>query len=303
MAHIHMDAKQANQDVASWCDNIGAVAGTAQEKPSDSHGFDWAEAMESGSACCLPSLSATPASDGKERRLSVVRHADPALTSLKNAEGDTLLMARASSDGCRFDIFVSLTGVPPLSTKSSLFGRRTEEAEPAPEFILLAKDGARKAWVLMSARCEMCEGRGRRRCEMGQVARIRHYMEAVGAGQAYCMDVELPQKQNGCALVTAPCAACEAASLDLDESACTEWNMDQTSRRPKWNIKHKTLTLNFRGRVTMASAKNFQLESVVGGEPRLLFGKVGEDKFVLDYNPPLGMVQAFAAALSVFHWQ
>eukprot|EP00490_Sorites_sp_Unknown_P021316 CAMPEP_0114689138 /NCGR_PEP_ID=MMETSP0191-20121206/64194_1 /TAXON_ID=126664 /ORGANISM="Sorites sp." /LENGTH=49 /DNA_ID= /DNA_START= /DNA_END= /DNA_ORIENTATION= len=49
----------------------------------------------------------------------------------------------------------------------------------------------------------------------------------------------------------------------------------------------------------MASAKNFQLEAE--NDPSrvvLLFGKVGVNKFVLDYGHPLGKVQAFAAALT-----
>lgn len=54
----------------------------------------------------------------------------------------------------------------------------------------------------------------------------------------------------------------------------------------------------------MASAKNLQLQTM-GNKPKntFLFGKVGEQRFVLDYSAPMGVVQAFAAAMSVSHWQ
>jgi len=55
----------------------------------------------------------------------------------------------------------------------------------------------------------------------------------------------------------------------------------------------------------MASAKNFQLEVPdMPGKNKLLFGKVGDNQFVLDYRSPLGAVQAFAAALTAaVHWK
>lgn len=59
--------------------------------------------------------------------------------------------------------------------------------------------------------------------------------------------------------------------------------------------------LNFRGRVTVPSVKNFQL---VGADPTDVlcqFGKVGEDRFHLDYKQPLNAVQAFALALCQFN--
>merc|ERR550514_1788918 len=79
------------------------------------------------------------------------------------------------------------------------------------------------------------------------------------------------------------------------------------SKRPRWSASRKSLTLDFRGRCSKASAKNVQLQ--LGGasnektrEPELLFGKTGDNTFVLDYRRPLSMAQAFAIALSVNGW-
>lgn len=60
--------------------------------------------------------------------------------------------------------------------------------------------------------------------------------------------------------------------------------------------------LNFRGRVNTPSIKNFQLvpnediDDVV-----FQFGKVGSDRFHLDYKTPLNAVQAFCLALCQFN--
>jgi tubby-related protein 1 len=59
--------------------------------------------------------------------------------------------------------------------------------------------------------------------------------------------------------------------------------------------------LNFHGRVTQASVKNFQLvHSADEGYIVVQFGRVSEDVFTLDYKYPVCAVQAFAIALSSF---
>jgi hypothetical protein len=270
-----------------------AQDGFVPDGPLESGCFDLAEAMESGSAWSLASfVQPPPEGEKNEQRLVLLREPDQRLILLQTRTRETLLMARASSDGCRFDIFASCMGAPPLTPKSL---KGTEASTLAPSFALVASSAERKEWTLMSLSCTSCESRGRRRCGMEQIARMRHYLEWVGPNEAYCMDVEYPQKrEDGTA----------AAMCEVCGTGAAPWSLALTSRRPVWNEKRKTLSLNFRGRVSLASAKNFQLESPSGGSRSLfLFGKVADDKFVLDYCSPLGMVQAFAAALSASHWQ
>ena len=60
--------------------------------------------------------------------------------------------------------------------------------------------------------------------------------------------------------------------------------------------------LNFHGRVSVPSVKNFQLVSPNDIDDIICqFGKVGEDKFHLDYKAPLNAVQAFCIALSQYN--
>ncbi|GMH17109.1 hypothetical protein Nepgr_018950 [Nepenthes gracilis] len=89
------------------------------------------------------------------------------------------------------------------------------------------------------------------------------------------------------------------------------------NKAPRWHEQLQCWCLNFRGRVTVASVKNFQLIAATqpaSGAPMapqplqptdhdkviLQFGKVGKDMFTMDYRYPLSAFQAFAICLSSF---
>lgn len=82
------------------------------------------------------------------------------------------------------------------------------------------------------------------------------------------------------------------------------------NKAPRWHEQLQCWCLNFKGRVTVASVKNFQLVaavdsslnvSVVEQEKVILqFGKIGKDIFTMDYRYPLSAFQAFAICLSSF---
>uniref|UniRef100_H3C6Y0 TUB like protein 1b n=1 Tax=Tetraodon nigroviridis TaxID=99883 RepID=H3C6Y0_TETNG len=73
------------------------------------------------------------------------------------------------------------------------------------------------------------------------------------------------------------------------------------NKTPVWNDETQSHVLNFNGRVTQASIKNFQivhskdLDYIV-----MQFGRIADDIFTLDYSYPMCAVQAFAIALSSF---
>lgn len=74
-----------------------------------------------------------------------------------------------------------------------------------------------------------------------------------------------------------------------------------TNKPPRWNESVGAYVLNFNGRVTMASVKNFQL--VTQDDPddvALQFGRVGKDLFTMDFQFPLSPFQAFTICLSSF---
>ncbi|RLN86619.1 hypothetical protein BBJ28_00005908 [Nothophytophthora sp. Chile5] len=73
------------------------------------------------------------------------------------------------------------------------------------------------------------------------------------------------------------------------------------NKPPRWNDQVCAYVLNFNGRVTMASVKNFQLVTPEDQETVVLqFGRVGKDLFTMDFRWPLCPLQAFATTLSSF---
>lgn len=82
------------------------------------------------------------------------------------------------------------------------------------------------------------------------------------------------------------------------------------NKAPRWHEQLQCWCLNFRGRVTVASVKNFQLVASVDPSLNvpaaeqekviLQFGKIGKDIFTMDYRYPLSAFQAFAICLTSF---
>jgi hypothetical protein len=68
------------------------------------------------------------------------------------------------------------------------------------------------------------------------------------------------------------------------------------SKTPTWNDQHMIYQLDFGGRVTTKSAKNFQLE--YGDKQVLQFGRIENGSFILDFQAPFSPIQAFAVALA-----
>ncbi|XP_073029599.1 tubby-like F-box protein 7 isoform X3 [Primulina eburnea] len=116
---------------------------------------------------------------------------------------------------------------------------------------------------------------------------------------------------------------CSLKCLFLEKS--TDNNQDVTAKKPepytpeltvlknkspRWHEHLECWCLNFHGRVTVASVKNFQLVATMdqsqpggkGDEETVLlqFGKVGDDTFSMDYRQPLSAFQAFAICLTSF---
>ncbi|KAL2457619.1 Tubby-like F-box protein 2 [Forsythia ovata] len=82
------------------------------------------------------------------------------------------------------------------------------------------------------------------------------------------------------------------------------------NKAPRWHEQLQCWCLNFTGRVTVASVKNFQLVAAVDPSLNisatehekviLQFGKIGKDIFTMDYCYPLTAFQAFSICLSSF---
>lgn len=109
----------------------------------------------------------------------------------------------------------------------------------------------------------------------------------------------------------------EAIALSNEEGDSKTRPIVLKNKSPRWHEQLQCWCLNFRGRVTVASVKNFQLiaatQPAAASGPTtsqpgpsdldkiiLQFGKVGKDMFTMDYRYPLSAFQAFAICLSSF---
>lgn len=272
----------------SWFRQLGRLVGAKKTDKLEATEmrqcpFELADAMEQGIAIDGLSsgfLQAAPRSE-KSQRMLVSRSEDRSEWVLRSEAGDTLLMARSATDGKKFDFYIPIGGDPPMAV--------------GPAFTLATVDADRQAWTL-SDRCNCCAYSRCCKTHRRDLLRIRHSREMIGEGSAMCMEVDLPSLQ-----------ANDMPSVWCEQGAREQSQLSLVSKRPRWSASRKSLTLDFRGRCNKASAKNVQLQmegapNHKGTEPELLFGKIGDNTFVLDYRRPLGMAQAFAIALSVNGW-
>lgn len=110
----------------------------------------------------------------------------------------------------------------------------------------------------------------------------------------------------------------DIARISNSDSESKQRPLVLKNKSPRWHEQLQCWCLNFRGRVTVASVKNFQLIAATTTQPSasgasssqpvqpdhdkiiLQFGKVGKDIFTMDYRYPLSAFQAFAICLSSF---
>ncbi|KAL8505703.1 hypothetical protein ACS0TY_016792 [Phlomoides rotata] len=130
--------------------------------------------------------------------------------------------------------------------------------------------------------------------EIGQVAYKFNLLKSRGPRRMICS-------------LTCPLSDPDKSQDDLKmKTGCTILK----NKAPRWHEHLECWCLNFHGRVTVASVKNFQLVATVdqsqpggkGDEEMVLlqFGKVGDDTFTMDFRRPLSAFQAFAICLTSF---
>lgn len=99
------------------------------------------------------------------------------------------------------------------------------------------------------------------------------------------------------------------AASELEDSKCRKANEKDdrglgsqgfvyvmANKQPLWNEATQVYQLDFGGRVTQESAKNFQIE--LEGRQVMQFGRIDGNAYILDFQYPFSAVQAFAVALA-----
>ncbi|XP_057529303.1 tubby-like F-box protein 7 [Amaranthus tricolor] len=138
--------------------------------------------------------------------------------------------------------------------------------------------------------------------EVGNVSYKFNLLKSRGPRRMMC-SLKCPGPPGQTAVDQTEDSKSKLANLD---SSCTILR----NKAPRWHEHLQCWCLNFHGRVTVASVKNFQLIATFdqsqpdgkGDEEVVLlqFGKVGDDTFTMDYRQPLSAFQAFAICLTSF---
>merc|ERR1719420_282527 len=116
------------------------------------------------------------------------------------------------------------------------------------------------------------------------------------------MTVLIPSLQEGQTHVWQPKRADDSMISKYKENETSKM-IQPTNKAPRWNEQVGAYVLNFSGRVTMASVKNFQLVQEEDETVILQFGRVGKDAFTMDVQHPMSILQAFAISLSSFDYK
>ncbi|XP_022931444.1 tubby-like F-box protein 7 isoform X1 [Cucurbita moschata] len=142
--------------------------------------------------------------------------------------------------------------------------------------------------------------------EVGQVSYKFNLLKSRGPRRMMC-SLKCPESEES--VTSKPC---ENSMMKKSESfSSSSGSTILRNKAPRWHEHLQCWCLNFHGRVTVASVKNFQLVASIdhsqpgggkGDEETVLlqFGKVGDDTFTMDYRQPLSAFQAFAICLTSF---
>ncbi|KAG0628734.1 hypothetical protein M758_1G049200 [Ceratodon purpureus] len=136
------------------------------------------------------------------------------------------------------------------------------------------------------------------RVEMGAV---KYHVNVLGIAGPRKMTAIIPSLQEDGKPHVFPPAA-DGGPVILDDYKCGQHRdkmIIMHNKQPHFNKQLAAYCLNFNGRVTKPSVRNFQL--VADSDPDIVilqFGKIGRNLFTMDYQHPMSALQAFSICLS-----
>lgn len=229
------------------------------------------------------------------------------LTPTSLDKGKFLLAARRFRNGAHTEYTISLDA-DDLSQGSNAYvgklcsdflGTKFTVYDSQPPF-----NGAKPSYNRMSRRFgskQICPQAAGGTFEIGQITYKFNLLKSRGPRRMLC-SLQCPSTTES---VNEP-----QISGEMENHALPSKCMILKNKAPRWHEHLQCWCLNFHGRVTVASVKNFQLVATVdpsqpgakGDEETVLlqFGKVGDDIFTMDYRQPLSAFQAFAVCLTSF---
>ena len=141
------------------------------------------------------------------------------------------------------------------------------------------------------------------RCELGCVSYETNVLGSRGPRRMQVCINKIDEETNKPMKRWQPVHSDEQMITHLREThSLSNFLVRMKNKEPKWNDQLDAYVLNFNGRVTMASVKNFQLVVENDSDERIIlqFGRVSKDEFTMDLDWPMSPMQAFCICLSSF---
>ncbi|XP_034049884.1 tubby protein [Thalassophryne amazonica] len=134
-----------------------------------------------------------------------------------------------------------------------------------------------------------------------ELAAICYETNVLGIKGPRKMTVILPGMQENDERVCICPQSDQETLLVSQENGNTSKLVTLVNKFPSWNEQTGSFVLNFSGRVTHASVKNFQIIHPDNEDYIVMqFGRIAKNVFSMDYTYPMCALQAFAVALSSF---
>jgi tubby-related protein 1 len=136
-----------------------------------------------------------------------------------------------------------------------------------------------------------------------EIGLCRYEQNVLGTKGPRKMKCYIPTVENGVSTTFQPANDAESMSRLIDNKEMTGI-ISLENKAPTWNAQVGAYVLNFYGRVTRASVKNFQLVDVEDPSRIILqFGRVEDEVFTMDVRWPMSIRQAFSICLSSFDYK
>ncbi|XP_071695932.1 tubby-like F-box protein 5 isoform X2 [Rutidosis leptorrhynchoides] len=213
---------------------------------------------------------------------------------------------RSNFLGTKFTIYDSqVPGDAPLQTNNTRSSQRFQKKQVSPKLPACSYSIATVSYELNVLRTR---GPRRMNCIMHSIP-ISSIQQGGKAPTPKSFPYSFDDNHSLSHSVTAKDSSFLRSASSLSGPVCVDPLMLK-NKASRWHEQLQCWCLNFKGRVTVASVKNFQLVASV--EPShnvsvaeqdrviLQFGKIGKDIFTMDYRYPLSAYQAFAICLSSF---
>lgn len=140
-----------------------------------------------------------------------------------------------------------------------------------------------------------------RSCQRQELVAVMYDTNVLGFKGPRRMTVVIPGMSSDARRIDFKATSSHDGLIERYKAKSLEGILELHNKTPVWNDDTQSYVLNFHGRVTQASVKNFQI--VHDSDPEYVimqFGRVAEDVFTMDYRYPMCALQAFGIALSSF---